>query len=659
MPGSREDSTTAITYLFFRPEVSFQKQTELARAFADRYVNEPGDHLVGVTGVVAARTTQLRLLRGHLPTVELVTVAVVFLIVALTFRSVGTPLMTLGTAAVGLVLVLRMAAWIGQALGLSVPSELEPVLVALLLGVVTDYSIFFLAGLREGLARGIDRLEAARRSTAEFGPVVMVAGLTVAGGCLALLAAELGLFRAFGPGMALTILIALAVAMTLVPACMAIFGRVLFWPWRGPPRVPRPSARARPRPLTQAVVRRPLLVAVACAGVTILLALPLTDIRFGLDVVGSLPPHTQAARAAEAAARGFSPGVLSPTVVLVEGRGIVRMRAGLARLQELIERQPGVAAVLGPRQNPTGLNLGAVLSTTGDAARYLVTLDSAPLGGEAIEDVANLRRQMPRLMQAAGIPGAEAHLVGDSAIAEAIVTQTQRDIGRIAVVALAVGFLLLVLFLRALVAPLYLLVTNVLALAATLGLTTLIFQDVAGHGGITFYVPLAAAVLLIALGSDYNIFGVGYIWHEARRRSLRDAIAVALPRSSRTISAAGVTLAASFAVLALVPLVPFREFAFAMAAGIAIDVFLVRSLFVPALVGVVGPASAWPGRFFSPPVLPKAGVYDEPPQEAEPTPARRRRSLRLLAPGAVAVGLVVWRLARRAVRARKRRRIRL
>ncbi len=110
-----------------------------------------------------------------------------------------------------------------------------------------------------------------------------------------------------------------------------------------------------------------------------------------------------------------------------------------------------------------------------------------------------------------------------------------------------------------------------------------------------FYVPFAAAVLLVSLGSDYNIFSVGYVWEEARRRPLPEALAVAVPRSTRAINAAGITLAVSFALVGLIPVAPFEELAFAVAVGVLIDTFVVRSLLVPALVSLVGRASGWPG----------------------------------------------------------------
>ena len=183
-----------------------------------------------------------------------------------------------------------------------------------------------------------------------------------------------------------------------------------------------------------------------------------------------------------------------------------------------------------------------------------------------------------------------------------LIDQADADLGRVALAVGLVSLLLLVLFLRALVAPLYLLVSNVLAVGAALGLTTLVFQVFLGADSLIFYVPFAAAVLLVALGSDYNIFSVGYIWEQARRRPLSEALAIAVPRSNRAISVAGLTLAVSFALVALIPLAAFQQLAFALGVGVAIDAFLVRSVLVPALISLVGRASGGPGnRLAGPP----------------------------------------------------------
>lgn len=253
--------------------------------------------------------------------------------------------------------------------------------------------------------------------------------------------------------------------------------------------------------------------------------------------------------------------------------------------------------MLGAGQQPAPTELGVVLARNGDAARFLLVLDSEPLGATAIDTLEGLRERTAGLLDEAGLDGARFGYAGDTAIAEAIVGTTQGDLGRIAIAALLVNLLLLVVFLRALVAPLYLLACSLLALCASLGLTVLVFQGLLGADGLTFYVPFAAAVLLVALGSDYNIFGVGHVWEEARRRPIRQALVVAVPESTRAITAAGITLAASFGLLALVPLRPFRELAFAMAVGIMLDAVVIRSVLVPVLLSLVGRASGWPGRF--------------------------------------------------------------
>jgi RND superfamily putative drug exporter len=146
------------------------------------------------------------------------------------------------------------------------------------------------------------------------------------------------------------------------------------------------------------------------------------------------------------------------------------------------------------------------------------------------------------------------------------------------------------------VAPLFLLVASALPLAATLGATVYVFQDLLGYGELTYYVPFAAAVLLLSLGSDYNVFVVGQVWEEAGRRPLRDAVATAVPRASRTITIAGLTLACSFSLLALVPIRAFKELGFALGAGVLLDALLVRSLLVPALIALFGEVAWWPGR---------------------------------------------------------------
>jgi len=140
----------------------------------------------------------------------------------------------------------------------------------------------------------------------------------------------------------------------------------------------------------------------------------------------------------------------------------------------------------------------------------------------------------------------------------------------------------------------YLLAASVLAVFASLGLTMLICREFLGSASLVYFVLFAAGVLLVALGSDYNVFVVGRIWEEAKVRNVRDAVAAAAPQASRAITTAGVALAASFAMLAVIPLEQFRQLAIAMALGVIVDAIAVRSLLVPALVALFGRLGMWP-----------------------------------------------------------------
>jgi len=591
-PASRESGTTAITFLHFDPsKTDLDDQDRLARRFAEKDVHFRDDALVGVTGVVPARLEEWNQIAAGLPWVTLATIVFIALVVGIHFRSPIAPLVTLFSAGVAYVVSLRTVGVIGERLDISIPRDAEPVLVVLLLGVVTDYAIFFLHGMREHLAEGDARVEAAQRATAEYLPIVLTAGLIVAGGTAALVAGQLDFFRAFGPGMALTVLISLLVAVTLVPATMAILGRGLFWPSR---RLERP--REGPSAVARFATARPvaLVIAVLSLAGLALGARGLAETNLGLTQIVGLPHDSQPRVAERAAAAGFAPGIVSPTVVLVEGVDRRLDLPGLVRLGRLLDDEPGVAATIGPASETARAVPGLVFSGKAPAARYVVVLDDEPHGGPAIDTVQRLRERMPALLERSGLDDARVSYAGDTALAAETVDTITHDLARIGLAAFLVNFLLLALFLRSLVAPLYLVLASTLALAASIGLTTLVFQGFLGHDELTYFVPFAVSVLLLSLGSDYNVFVVGRIWQTAEEMPLRDAIATAAPRASRAIGVAALALALSFASLALIDLRQFREFAFAMSVGVLLDAFVIRAFLIPALISLVGGLSWWP-----------------------------------------------------------------
>ena len=613
--GTAEHSTTVITFLYFRPGTSFGTQVSGAQAYVHWYLSYPSSDVVGVTGPVTAESAQRGIIDHYLGWVEFFTVLAIAVVVGARFRSVGAPLVTLACAGTAYLIANRTVAWTARQMGLSLPADVWPILVVLLLGVTTDYSVFFLSGMRAALGNGVRRLPAARLATAEYAPIILAAGLIVAATTGSLAVAVNQSLRAFGPALGLTVLAAMVVSMTLAPALMSVFGGLLFRSvpaWRrgrmasgregarAPRRIPGQNVRTW---LARVGVSKPvaLLVAAACTAGLLGLASAARHSRLGSPLIKELPAASTIRHAQQAAAEGFAPGILSPTDILAIGPGVAGQTAALARLQDELARQPGVAESAGPATLsrlsgvPVARADNPMLARSGHAARFVVVERTDPLDAIAIRRVRALTKDLPSLARSAGLAGARFEVGGETALASDSINAISGNLGRVVPAILVVSLILLAIFLRSLLAPVYLLAASVLAVFASLGLTILISRYFLGFDSLVYFVPIAGGVLLVSLGSDYNVFVVGRIWAEGRRRPVRDAVAVAAPRASRAITTAGVALAASFAMLAVIPLEQFRQTALLMGIGVILDAIAVRSLLVPSLVVLFGRAGMWPG----------------------------------------------------------------
>jgi RND superfamily putative drug exporter len=606
VPGSKENRTTIVTLLQMNPDLSLYAQYQLAQRYAREQVNRPEDHLVGVTGAVPARAVQGDLIDAALPYVEYASVAVIFLLITIRFRAPGAGLLTLLAAGVAYLLSSHIVAWASMRYGLAVPVELAPLLVVLVLAVTTDYTVFLLGGARNGLANGERPPAASMTATAEYAPIIFVAALTVAGSAASLWLANLEFLRVLGPALGLAVVVSAIVALALVPAVIASFGRWIFWPglrWSGTPVPTATRTATDPGTFRRAVaaLQSHRLIAFGLTGLTILVLLfaatGLSRLRVGVSLLDDIPSSTSESRAAQAATQGFAAGVLSPTEVVVEGQGIGSRRTELARLESSVAAEQGVSGVVGPREQIPGLPQDVFIGRDGNAARIVVLFADDPYSARAIDAERRLTADLPRLLRDSGLDGTTYFIGGDTAAGAETIDSLRASALPVAIVIATVEFALMAVLLRALIAPVYLLVASALSAAAPLGLTAYLFTA-AGHPDISYYVPIGAAVLMVSLGADYNLFLVGRIWDQLRQRSVAAAIETAAPRAARSIATAALALSLSFATLALVPLVSFRAFAFAMGAGALIDSYLVRGQLVPAMVSLFGRAGAWPGMAY-------------------------------------------------------------
>ena len=171
-----------------------------------------------------------------------------------------------------------------------------------------------------------------------------------------------------------------------------------------------------------------------------------------------------------------------------------------------------------------------------------------------------------------------------------------RDRNIIIPVVLLVIFIVLMLLLRSILAPVLLIGTVLLSYFATLGVCALVFDNVFKFAGADTSFPLFAFVFLVALGVDYNIFLMTRVREESIKLGTRPGILKGLTVTGGVITSAGIVLAATFLVLGVLPLVFLREIGFAVAIGVLLDTFIIRSTLVPALAYDIGKKIWWPSK---------------------------------------------------------------
>ncbi len=230
-PASTGDSTTAITHLVFGGSYSPTERIRAAQGYLAQ-VARPDGAPVGVTGVTPARIEQGTLILNRIGLVELLTVFVIAVIVLVVFRAPGAAVVTMATIGVAFPITLWALTEIARISGSPLPQEVEPLVVALLLGVVTDYAVFFLSEFRDQLRSGAESRDAATVAAQAVIPIVFTGGVILSLSLLALRASSLGFFRQLAPALAVTVAVAMLVSLVFVPALIALLGRFAVWPTR-------------------------------------------------------------------------------------------------------------------------------------------------------------------------------------------------------------------------------------------------------------------------------------------------------------------------------------------------------------------------------------------------------------------------------------------
>ncbi len=543
---------------------------------------------VYIGGPAAQANDELKIFKSIDSTLLYAALAVVIVLLLLTYRSPVLWLLPIISAGVALTVAEAVIYLLTQHANLTVNGQSGGILVVLVLGASTDYALLLVARYREELRRHEDRHQAMAIALRRAGPAIIASGLTVITGMLCLMAAESNDISGLGPVAAIGVGVGLISMITLLPALLVVCGRWVFWPIKPKYGSPEPTTRGIWARVGKAIAPRPRLVWGVTAILLAVFWVGLIGFKFGtLTTAQSFRGTPSSITAQNVLAKYFPAGSGEPVDVIANAASAGAVRNALAAT-------PGIASVTQP-------------VTKGGLSWLEATMTVPPDSPAAYTLVDHIRTTVH------AIPGADAKVGGGTAINADVESAAAHDRDLLIPLILGVVFLILGLLLRAIVAPLVLIATVVLSFGTALGLSALFFKHVFGFAGADTSVPLFVFVFLVALGIDYNIFLMTRVREESTRSGTRQGALNGLAATGGVITSAGLVLAGTFAVLGTLPLVEFTEIGFAVAIGVLIDTIIVRSVLVTALTLDIGRHVWWPSALAHPAVPARADDLPEPP----------------------------------------------
>ena len=511
-------------------------------------------------------------------TLLLTTLAVVAIILIFVYRSpvlwvipLLTSLFALSTAG-GIIYLLAKNDII------DVDGQSQGILSVLVIGAATDYALLLIARYREELHLHENRFDAMRAAYKGVWEPILASGATVAISLMMLIFSQLTNTASLGPIGAIGIVVSVITILTLLPALLVLFGRWIFWPRKPLNDGDDHVLSGTWSKVANGIARNPRKAWVITSVVLLAFAFNSTTLKAdGLGTVDSFTGKPESVVGQKLLLTHFPGGEGDPTQIVTSA---AKGDAVIAAVRE-VNGVSEVAYAVDPITQNVKIVGGKVIVNA--------TLDQAPDSVEAGEYI-------PAIRAAAQQADSSALVGGTSAVYFDVRTANDRDNKTIIPIILFVITIILGLLLRSILSAVVLLGTVVLSYFATLGVCALVFNHVFGFAGGDNSFPLFAFIFLVALGIDYNIFLMTRVREESAKLGTRAGVTKGVTVTGAVITSAGIVLAATFAVLGLLPLVPLAQLGFAVGFGVLLDTIIVRSILVPALVHEIGPKIWWPSK---------------------------------------------------------------
>ncbi|MEU0841268.1 MMPL family transporter [Streptomyces sp. NPDC005962] len=613
------DQHTAYATVVFREPAADLGKDEVRRVLdTARSAAAPGLRIE--MGGVGAGLTETA---GSAHLSEAIGVAVAAVVLFLAFGSLAAALLPIATALVGVGTAYAAIGLLGHVMTVA---DFAPMLGMLIgLGVGIDYALFIVTRHRRGLRQGLPVAEAAQRAVTTSGRAVIFAGATVCLALLGMLVLRLSFLNGVAVAAALTVALTVAASITLLPALLGLMGRRAL-----SRRERRRLAEHGPRPQAvpglatrwaSFVERHPKVLGAVAVAVMLTLALPTLSLRLGTSDQGNNPQTSTTRQAYDLLAEGFGPGFNGPLTLIGSIDG-AEDRMAFTRLTTTLRIAEGVASVS-----------AAELGGGGDTGVITVVPTTAPQSPDTSRLVERLRAEvLPKAEEGTSLRVYVGGLTaGYDDFAAVIISKLPLFVG----VVVALGCVLLLLAFRSIGIPVKAAVMNVAAVASSFGVVVAVFQwgwgseplGLGRAGPIEPFLPVIMVSVLFGLSMDYQVFLVSRMYEEWQHtRDNRLAVRVGLAETSRVINSAAVIMIAVFSAFVLSGDRIIAMFGIGLAAAVALDAFVLRTLLVPALMHLLGGANWWlPGWLDR--RLPRISIEapdPDPDQRPLPVPGPRK-----------------------------------
>lgn len=514
------------------------------------------------------------------------TVGLILVLLLIIYRSPLLTFIPLIGAAIVYTVVDKVIGLATKAGWFAIDSQAVSIMTILLFAVVTDYSLLIFSRYREELKRHESTHAAMRETMRHVKEPIFFSGSTIVLGVATLFFALYEPYRNFAPAFAIAAAAMLIAGLTLLPALFALIGRKSFWPV-----IPKFGDALEDKKsiwgkIAENVTKRPFFFLVPILLLLILGAWNTTNLKESYDLIESFPEDLSSRVGYERLGESFSEGSLAPGTLLIVSDEELSMDGTMEAIEKL-EQVAGVESI-SAQGNP--------VTDDGKNAKFAVIFKGNPYDAEAFKAVQELRTKGDKVLQESGLDGAKLFVAGESAKNTDLRDINKRDSIVIMSIMTVLISIMLGLQTRSIVAPIYMMGTILLSYAATLGFAIFLFDVFLGLDAVSYRIPLYAFVFLVALGVDYSIMLIARVREEMKSMPFEDAIRRGVDKTGGVISSAGLILAATFLVLATMPINELKLFGFIMALGILIDTFVVRPLLIPAILKLLGKWSFWPKR---------------------------------------------------------------